>query len=258
MGKLDDRLLDICQQCIDLGRKIAQSTKAITVNSEDEYFHKVILLYFLLRGNQTLEAVMKLCKYGYTDQALLLVRSIFEMSLTVQYIGKQPVPRARLFAEYYFISRKKSLDICRKYADKWPEILRGRSQSECDGIEKEFKRVENNYPDKLHWAGKGITLSKMADEVNGGRIYYDLLYSFFCEKSHSVVRCMKDYFEENPAGGFIIKDGSEFQYFSAAIAGGCAFLLIVQSRFCELFNLHFDTEIEELKKKLETVKENES
>lgn len=245
----ENELLNLGGRCIELADEVGQSVKHIESASEDEYLHKIINFYFLVRSQQTLSSILCLCQAGYTDQALTLSRSILEMTITLKYIAKQPVQRAELFVYYDYILKRNWLEKCKEHKSKLPEIYERIREEEKD-VEQNYQRVKSNYPDKYHWAGKGMTIAKMAKEKEiGEEFIYDIAYGYICDKSHNAVNCVKDIIKSIEENGDITIDiGPNKKYLGWAIGFSLASCLFIIGNFCNLFKLDsiFDNKISEI------------
>lgn len=160
--------------------------------------------FTLGKAYKTHEAIMILCSEGYGEDAAILVRSLFELLITLLYILKDSTDeRADRYYSYDWILRKKMFD----YVKTKPEIakeMQGRVINPKTGdtnIEEVIKQA-NVVQEKYQYNNKGWsnkTIYDMAFEV-GRMDQYKTIYTLQSQIAHTAVRVMNDYVKDNGSG----------------------------------------------------------
>jgi hypothetical protein len=215
-------------------------------------YFKAMLLYYVLRGNQTMKAIALLVRSEFTDQSMALARGIVEMGINTEYASKDPEKRGQRYMEYDFVLRKNWLEKAKKYKDFMPELLAGATPESVAEIENGFKEVEGTFQMGRRDSWSGETIAQMA-RTCGAEWFYEIVYSFLCESSHNAVRKMKDYFEEVPGKGLAMKSGPDAQYQDAALATACSVFLMILSHADEELKLGFAGEIGKLEAEMKNI-----
>lgn len=173
--------VEILEQFVELGEEMLRS------RSGGELTHfQVVTLGFLVRSMRDARAVILLCRQDFTEQALVLARSIWEAAVTVEYIRREdPEERALLYIEYDPVLRWRMLQKAVRNPDlrgsvSFLEAQQTRKQEFAD-LERRYHAVQARYPKPRYWSGK--SLRAMAENLE---ILSDYLfaYSWMSEQAH--------------------------------------------------------------------------
>lgn len=85
--------------------------------SEEEGMYKGLVLFSFIKGWKTFQGIFALRNKKFAEDAAILARSLFELSVNLLYISADPLPRSRLFLEYDYLQRKALLDKLAKVPD---------------------------------------------------------------------------------------------------------------------------------------------
>jgi hypothetical protein len=161
---------------------------------------------------RTGRAVRELTLAGYGVEADLLLRTTLEALINLRFIVSQNCEeRAQLYIEFEHVLAHQYL----QRVDRWQDLFAGLDLvPRRFEIEKQYQRVKANYPDQNFWAAKLIRkgrLRSMAEDV-GLKWYYDFIYWFGSNQSHSNARSANEYMDISPGGTIIYKLGPSGQY----------------------------------------------
>lgn len=178
--------------------EIFSKAPAIAAKTEEEAMYKGLLNLFFIKSWKTFQGIHILCQHKLAEDAAILARSLFELTVNLFYISADPLPRARLFWEYDHVQRKALLDKLSKVPDDpWTKGILEKGNSEAlRDLRMEYARVEKNYPDKYHWSGK--KLRGMAKEVNL-ELLYNYPYSIFSNFVHSSPQALRKFIRSTGA-----------------------------------------------------------
>lgn len=211
--------------------------------SEAQKAYILILLYFLTKARQNLAAIVRLCRMGYSIQAMMVARSTFEMCITIEYIMNDIPKRAMLFAEYDWVVRNSWLVKSMKHKDAWPELLSGGKPKVLNEIIDNYEKVKDKFPDEYQWAGKRMSLAKMCASINAG-MSYDFQYGMLCQIMHNSISLFDDYIPEDDKKE--PRSGVNNKYRVTALATAIINTIQIASHYCDLYELKRDDELEVL------------
>jgi len=209
-----------------------------------------VLRFFFAKASKTAKAVVFLCQEGHPEDALVLVRTIFEIVVKSFYISKSdPIERARAFILYDALKKRKQF---RKMAawnrermieDREVEKALKKIEDECDTLEKDPQISR----DTLMWPKKH--LSELSKEVDLTWEYLTF-YWISCLYTHTDIRsCMSFVSETDKGPSFDKKPDDKFTK-NVLIYLSDFFIKIIQEFDCR-FNLGYQNNISELKEKVE-------
>lgn len=238
-------LVDFYGRVWSISEALLSKIQHVPVPDDPRRYFKAMLLYFTVRGNQTMRAIALLVRSGYTDQAMALARGIVEMGINAVYASKEPEKLGQRYMEYDFVLRKNWLEKAKKYKDFMPGLLAGATPKAIAEIEQGFKEVEATFQKGRRDSWSGESIAQMARTCDA-EWFYDIVYSFLCESSHNAVRKMKDYFKEIPGKGLAMKSGPDAQYHDAALATAGSVFLMILSHLDEELKLGSKAQIDSL------------
>lgn len=236
--ELNNRLLQLAENLQDEFPK--RGIKRDTL-SQDLF----LLCFFFTKASKTASAVVFLCRKGYTEDAFVLVRTIFEIVVKSLYIFKSDsIERARAFILYDKLDRKKQL---KKIVD-WnrKRMIENREfEEELKKIETECNALEKDYQisiDKVMWPKK--SLEELSTEVDFANTYYTV-YWLSSLYTHTSSRSSMSFVSETDKGlSFDIKPDEKLSK-DVLIYLFNLFIRMVQ-QFNNRFELGYQNKISEL------------
>jgi hypothetical protein len=145
-----------------------------------------MVLYFLtMKAFKTHWALTNLCIEGFSEDAGILLRSLFETLVTAFWILKEnPEDRAQRYINFDYILTKRLIDSIEKWKKIYPK-LEEMNVYDKDDVLKNYAKMEDEYKDKIRWSGKNW--KEMAKDV-GLEYDYDLNYHYFSQFVHPSIR----------------------------------------------------------------------
>lgn len=189
----DTELAEIGKQLEDIATK---AIGKITLKGDVDKF----LAFSTSKGLKTFRALMLLCKNGYGQDAGILARSLFELSLCVEYVLKNDTESlTKRWLDHDKIFRAQILDYAEKekITDDLPNEL---NINNIENIKKEAQKAQetHKYKNKNRWIDKKY--SEMATDV-GSQKAYDTVYKLLCNLQHSSPNSINEYFKEKDIKG---------------------------------------------------------
>jgi hypothetical protein len=192
----------------ELGREAARRARenltSITTDSEDELYHRLALLFFLVKAVKTYHAIEVLCREGFEEDALVLTRTLVEICFQVQYIAEEP-SRARLFIDHdavrryeYYLDYKEAS----KRADL-PDLEVDEKSEEHRELVAQYESLRSRYRRRGTWWGD--TIWKLAEHLGSAAIArYVMLYWEQSGLTHSAITSARRYMDEDSLDGSIV------------------------------------------------------
>jgi len=128
--------------------------------------------------------ILVLCEKGFGPEAGVLLRSLMEHAVNMDWIAKENSDqRARLFLDYVHVARKQLYDNYDKHGI-FPKLTHAEMEwmESREEIERLYKGVKHNYLDERYWSPKSIR--SRADEICAG-YDWDFYYWHLSFFSHS-------------------------------------------------------------------------
>jgi len=207
-------------------RKIVDSV----MNKE---FHKItpkvaLSTFMFGKAYKTHGAILFLCAQGYGEDAAILTRSLFDLSITLLYILKDPTNKRVLrYFHYDSIIRKKMYD----YAKTVPTFAK-------------LVQEKHNYG-RMGWSDKPIR--QMAEEI-GREGAYQTVYYLQSNITHSAVRTMNDYVKAHDKG-YTVDIGRSESWVEEDLIASFDFFLTIVERSNKLLKLGIAKQLNNLSKR---------
>jgi hypothetical protein len=139
------------------------------------------ITFLFYRSYRLYWTILILCKDGFGPEASILVRSLMEHAVTMDWIAKEnPNQRAKLFLEYFHVARKKLYDKYEKYLvfERLADVEKKQIESR-EEVKRFHKEVKDQYRDDCFWAPESIR--SRAQELHEGYDwdFYYWYFSFF-------------------------------------------------------------------------------
>ncbi len=160
------------------------------------------VLFAIGKAYKTHAAILLLCREGYGEDAAILSRSLFELSITAKYISDDSTgARAKKFVDFDWVIRARRYEYSLTNAEMTKEFEKRiaadpQTSEKIATILREAKKVKEGYTEqelRKGWAGKSI--KEIADAA-GRTDIYKTVYSLQCDLSHSAVSVSNDYLRE--------------------------------------------------------------
>lgn len=191
--EIDNSLLQLAENLQDEFKKREIKREALSADLD-------VLCFFFAKASKTASAVVFLCQEGYPEDALVLVRTIFEIVVKSLYIFKSDsIVRARAFILYDKLERKKQfkkiVDWNRKrmIEDREVEEALKKIEDECDTLGKDYQISI----DKVMWPRK--TLEELSEEVDLTPTYHTFFW-ISCLYTHTSIRSSMSFASETDKG----------------------------------------------------------
>lgn len=236
------------KEAITIGRKLI-TTK--TFWDENSNFKKV-LLFILVKNFQTAQAIETLCKKGFGQDAMPLVRVMTENLIEIYYMKLDKEKKAKAYLDYdnYNVLKdiNELLSINSAGIDK--EKLYKRKKE----LEIEWNKVKGNYRTPNgntcnHWSCKG--LKQMAKEA-GMLFIYSFLYRLASDFAHGSRRIARDYILGRDGKGIVIELGASESLIDKIVPTAAVYLLSIVKISDEEYNGGFQDRIDILRDKLDS------
>ncbi len=223
----------------------------------DREFHKItpkvaFTTFALGKAYKTHEAILLLCLNGYGEDAAILTRSLFDLSITLLYILKDPTNKRVLrYFHYDSVIRKKMYDYA-KTVPAFAKLFEERKLHPKPGdtiveeVEKYDKLAQDKYNyGRMGWPNKSIR--QMAEEV-GREGAYQTVYYLQSNISHSAVRTMNDYVKAHDKG-YTVDIGRSESWVQEDLIASFDFFLAIAERSNKLLRLGLAKQLNKLSKR---------
>ena len=163
-----------------------------------------ISIFLWCRATVTMQAIQVLCKEGFGEDALALVRCLFEILVTLRYIKNNPQRRGKRFFQFSVIQEK-------EYSERYVKAGIGEvTEENLKEINTAYEKTKNIFgPKDINWTDfitilkRNHSIKEMAEETNMtwdyDFVYYSLSHLFI----HTSPRGTMKYTMESLDGGII-------------------------------------------------------
>lgn len=229
----------------DRARAIAM-LKATPVN----FFIALVIAKIIKTHN----AILTLCGNGYGEDAGILVRSVFEILLDVEYILKEESEkRARRYFDYSWVIKKMYLDSFVNHADatgygnsSLNDEEKQKIIYEAARVNKEYNFKKNGWSDKNGW--------EMAKEV-GMSADYETFYKMMCGLAHTDILALDGYAILDKDGSPKINMDPSDNYIPQILASSFEYLFKVVYKWNELLELNMSDNLKKFEEEYSTAME---
>lgn len=227
------------------------------ITGEDLGQDGLVVCFLFAKTYKSTKAALRLCKSGYTEDALILARANFEAALWALYIAQDrgnAEEKAKAFIRYDAIDRKQQLDkIIEMYVEDNESKVKFLEVS--NRVERELPKTQEERKRVCRLADKN--LFQLAKEVRLTHLLYRTFYWESSKYVHSKPGCAKSYVSESNGHINFLLIPTETGLRNVLIHL-CLFLWYLMDRFNYLFELGFEktlsekwTELDEIYKKTE-------
>jgi hypothetical protein len=179
--------------------------KNVAVMNEGVAPSQVMLLFALFKAHKTHRAIVVLCRAGYGEDALVLLRSLLELAIQARYMARDPLgERGERWLAYNAVTRYEANRVIQTdpYFEETGKDVLGDTALQQE-IEEAARHAQKSYrfwqKDKdgvlsypKNWYG--MSVKALAKEV-GWESHYNIVYSHGSVPVHSSIRATDYYFE---------------------------------------------------------------
>lgn len=244
------RFFHLLRKTLLFGRKMIASGKVPW--DENSYFRKT-LIFILAKNIKTLQAIEILCRNGFGQDALPLLRSMLESVINLGYIILDKENRGQLYLEYECFLKLKSGRI----------LLRTNSRVDRVSIQNRIQQLERKWDTVKHkflnrrgricstWSCKN--LREMAVDANLLNVY-EWTYPLCSAYTHTTSSVAHSYVLGVDKKGVVIEVGTSPQFIGAVLPTATSLLIYVLDSVNNEFNSGFKTNIDNLKEELQRLR----
>ncbi len=189
--------------------------------------------YFLfVKALKSLRATRTLWAAGLTQDAVVIVRCIFELYVQMLYLGTSPGPlTARYMAYYLAFERDISVGMIKTSARDDPWLNRWKDSAQIYGSAAKVaaRRVGHDFDDGRGWSGKSLRdIVRLLEKKGHRRLWadYEFFYPISSALVHSTVSSMRAYLA-NPQANCYRELSHRRSYFSDVPLLACSWSLVV-------------------------------
>ena len=238
--EISDELLKIG---LEISNKIDNKIP-VGIAENESSLEKGTFLFFYFKVRKTYKAIVLLWNQGYPEDAFILTRTLFEISLQVRYISEDPQSRSERFIRFDPVRRWRHFAKLQKsggenFLQEWtknPKMLQQLEQDHDESMKKfcYSKNSQNWWGESLEWLAKHLG--------NGTDPIYFGLYPIQSGYVHSDIRSSRAYLKID-VSNLVFNDSSDLSNNIVIPVEATRNLIIVASCFANIFELKLDNEI---------------
>jgi hypothetical protein len=240
---MEELLSKLESLAVDIRRKISEIS-----GPPNEKQYKIITLFFFIKSWRTFQSIRLLCSKKLSEDADILLRSLFEVVVNLKYISMDWQKRIELFIGYDYVQRQKLLDKLKTLGDPLADKILQSSPEVVREVLNVYSKLRDDYPNMLRWSNKSI--EAMAKDVGLEKHY--IIYRVLSDHVHPSPRATLKYFSQGPAG-IVVGPSPSDDDIARHLHTTCVYFLIICDHANELFALGFDGRIKEINGQLLTL-----
>ncbi len=205
--------------------------------------------YLFYRSYKLYWTILILCQRGFAPEAGILLRSLMEQVVNMEWIAVEDSDhRAELFLEYFHIARKRLYDLYSKH-NVLPKLTKTQKESmeDIEEIEKCYEEVKHIFKDERYWAPERIR--SRAEKVGAG-YDFDFYYWYYSFLAHSNSACQSEYVRKHQLTDIFII-GPNYSMIEDVLHLAYKYMLLAFYRWNIVFKLGLDNLMIDLFAKLE-------
>jgi hypothetical protein len=184
---------------VDLAEKVVAKVTSLTASDEEEFVYKGCMFFFFCKAYKSYQGARLLFREGFSEDAFVLARTIFEISLQAQYMQGDPKPRARLFVEHDPVARYRYYEQLKKIGDTSLAPAIEIRKEELVALKEHHDRLQGRYPKGKGWWGQSI--ASLAKHLGKNmEMRYAAIYWMQSNLAHTGAVSIKDYLDEQKDG----------------------------------------------------------
>src|SRR3989344_2247089 len=225
-----------------------ENLSSITNTIFDKKHHfsglKEILASFSVgKAYKTHKAILLLCRHGYGEDAAILLRSLFDLDVTLTYIlNDKTDERINRYFSHDWVARKKMYDYIVDKPDLLGEMENKSQEYDSIGeVLKQAKIAEDKYRYNIFgWSDKSI--KRMAEEI-GRKNEYRTIYFLQSNIIHSTTRSINEYMKVE-GDGLTVMAGESTNWIENDLVGGLDFFFRIINTCNNLLKLEIDDQLQ--------------
>lgn len=184
---------------IDLAEKVVAKATSLTASDEEEFVYKGCMFFFFCKAYKSYQGARLLFREGFSEDAFVLARTIFEISLQAQYMQQDSKPRARLFVEHDPVVRYRYYEHLQKMGDPLLVPAIENRKEELTDLKEQYYKLKDRYPKGRSWWGNSIAwLARHLGKDMEMR--YAAIYWMQSNLVHTGAASIKEYLDEQKGG----------------------------------------------------------
>lgn len=237
--------MEITHQMTELYDELDQAAENIgQIQIEEASDYDRVLQLFFSRARRTFRAVRLLADNGYGEQALVLVRTLYEDTVNLLYISTNPDRLAKLFLEYAHFRNFKYLQYLQEH---YPESLKLEGPDTLHGLIHEYERVRHNYPRGDSWSGYSI--SRLARTLNLDGLH-ETLYKITSDLVHGNVAGVYHFLVTRDNRTIGVQSGTSLDYATQSVILAVECFRLILNEVNRHFKLPFEETLEHARRRL--------
>ena len=243
------RFFYLLRKTLLLGRRMIVSER---IPWDDSSYFKKTLVFILTKNIKTLQAIEILCKNGFGQDALLLLRSMLESVISLGYIILDKENRGQLYLEYGdFLKLKSGKVLLRTNSG----VDKTRIQARVQELEREWDSIKHKFLNREGevcptWSCKN--LREMAIKANLLSVY-EWTYPLCSSYAHTTSSIAYSYVLGIDKKGVVLEVGTSHQFIGAVLPTATSLLIYILNFVDSEFNSGFGSGIEKLKENLQSL-----
>ncbi|ACA59365.1 DUF5677 domain-containing protein [Candidatus Desulforudis audaxviator] len=237
--------MEITNQMTELYDELNQAAEnmgQIPIEEASEY-DRVLQLFFS-RARRTFRAVRLLADHGYGEQALILVRTLYEDTVNLLYISTNPDRLAKLFLEYAHFRNFKYLQYLQEH---YPESLKLEGSDTLHNLIQEYERVRQNYPRGDSWSGHSISRLARMLYLDG---LHETLYKITSDLAHGNVAGVYHFLVTRDNRTIGVQSGTSLDYATQSVILAVECFRLILNEVNRHFKLPFGEALEHTRRGL--------
>jgi len=241
------KFFNLIKKTLSLGRKMIVSRN---VPWDERSFFRKAAVFLLTKNVQTLQGIEVLCKNGFGQDSLSLLRAILESVINLAYINLDKEDRAQAYFEYEYFLKIKSGDILLKTNSGVDKVA---IQNRIQKLKREWNKVKHKFLDRrgneCHtWSCKQLrAMAQDADMLS----VYDWVYPLCSNYGHATSSIAYSYIlGKDNKDKVIVEVGTSHQFIDAVLPTACSLLLYILDTVNNEFMSGFEKNIKKLKEEL--------
>lgn len=214
-----------------------------TAIKENSDYDRVLQLFFS-RTLHTFRAVKLLADHGFGEDALILVRSLYEDTVNLLYISSDPERLSKLFLEYAHFRIFKYLQFLEEY---YPESLKLEGSETVQNLIRDYERVRQNYPREDSWSGHSV--GQLARRLNLDGLHQSL-YKITCDIAHGNVAGVYHLLVTKDNRAINVQSEASLDYATQAVILGAECFRLILNEVNRHFQLPFQDQLEQARQGL--------
>ncbi len=243
--ELDPKVIKVAEALGDLFNQVTGNEKNISSPLAD------VAMFLLAKTMRTQISLLELAKIGMPEDMLPLIRSLYETSVTLEYMGNHAeeaeikrfiaqasIMRAKILKSMIRIkakdprlTTKKIQEIYQEAADMKKKYLKGYvTYSKWDRLEESIRRA-------LHWAPKKSdpSLPQKASIISKqSKLHYEFVYPLLSAYTHPHSYAAISYLKETKTGIRIPFDEPNFSTANAYFMQGAGYILVTLRQYNQI------------------------